>query len=255
MKTKNPGPAYRFEQEGANRSLVFVPPAGEDSMDIRLFLRGPAMDEARGDPFLSRALLGVHIPDAVPLTAPRQVHGTEIIYASIETALPHRPPGDGVILREPGVEGSLRFADCFPVTLASLFPSPWIAILHSGYKGVALNISGKTCAKLFNSGAADPSRTWAWIGPGISQNHYFRKKGESWTDRGLETFHRDNINESGDAVYFDLGNEIRRQLEGAGLGKDMICTVPLCTFRDYDVCYSYRRGDLESRMFLLARID
>ncbi len=252
---KAPGPGYKFESEGANRSLIFIPPQGENSMFIRLFMRGPAMDEARGDPSLSRALLADDFPPSGNLIAPQQIHGTEVIAASEGTVLPARPKADGVYLKKTGTEASLRFADCFPVVVASNFPSPWITLLHSGYKGVVQNIAGKTCRELFERAGAEPSRTWAWIGPGISQKHYFRKKGEPWTDRGVKTFHGDNLKEEGEAIYFDLGSEIRRQLQDAGLEKGMISTIPLCTFQDYDVCYSYRKGDRESRMFLLARLD
>ena len=88
---KAPGPGYKFESEGANRSLIFIPPQGENSMFIRLFMRGPAMDEARGDPSLSRALLADDFPPLGNLIAPQQIHGTEVIAASEGTVLPARP--------------------------------------------------------------------------------------------------------------------------------------------------------------------
>lgn len=251
---KAPVPGYKFGACGKNPFIIFIPPAGEDRLWIRLFMRGPAMDEARGDPFLSRKLLAGDFPPAGPLAAPLQVHGTQIIRASKRGQSADRARGDGVFLDEQGVEGSLRFADCFPVIIASDFPAPWIALIHSGYKGVVENITGKVCEFLFSRGPADPSRAWAWIGPGISGDRYFRKKDEPWTGRGLAAFHSDNFKEKEEAVYFDLGSEIKMQLQNAGLEKEMICTIPLCTFGDYDVCYSYRRGDTESRMFLLACI-
>lgn len=247
-------PSYRFSSEGEIPSLALVPPGGDKGHFVRLFLRSPVMDRAGGDPALSREFISGDFPVTSSLTAPRQVHGTEIVTASKNTSLPQRPSADGVLLEESGIEGSLRFADCFPVVLGSNFPAPWMALLHSGYKGVVKNIAGQTCSDLFRSRGAIPSKTWAWIGPGISVSHYFRKKGETWTEKGKSSFSPDNMQESKDAIFFDLGAQIRTQLLEAGVQDEMICTIPLCTFRDYDVCYSYRRGDRENRMFLLGCI-
>jgi hypothetical protein len=249
------GPAYEIEGSAVNDSIVYLPPCGESRFSIRLFLKGTAMDQASGEPGRSRELLMGAFPRKGPLVAPRQVHGTDVIAASAGAALPARPSGDGVLLDRCGIEASLRFADCFPVVIASLSPSPRIILLHSGFKGTVLNIAGRAARSLLGKMGADPSRTWAWIGPGIGKNHYFRKKDEPWTRRGIESFSRHNMSGDGDGVFFDLGGEIRKQLGDAGIEDEKICSVPLCTYRDNDVCYSYRRGDRENRLFLLAWIE
>ena len=247
-------PGYKIE-ESSNSSIVFLSPCTEGMLSIRLFLRGAAMDLASGFPDRSRELLLDAFPRREPLVAPQQVHGTDVIAASAGTAVPARPHGDGVFLDQCGLEASLRFADCFPVIIASDVPAPWIALLHPGYKGTVLNMAGTAGSSLFRREGADPSGTWAWIGPGIGKEHYFRKRDESWTRRGIESFSPQHVFEEGDDVYFDLGGEIRRQLRDAGIADEMICSIPLCTFRDNDVCYSYRKGDRESRLFLLAWME
>ncbi|NLA90552.1 MAG: hypothetical protein GX843_02775, partial [Synergistaceae bacterium] len=108
------GPSYRFSGEGEIPSLALIPPGGNKGHFIRLFLRSPVMDRAGGEPALSREFISGDFPVTGPLTAPRQVHGTEIVMAAENTSLPQRPSADGVLLEEAGIEGSLRFADCFP---------------------------------------------------------------------------------------------------------------------------------------------
>ena len=249
------GPAYEIECSSVNDSIVFLPPGDEKRFSIRLFLKGAAMNRASGVPGRSRELLLGAFPRKGPLVAPQQVHGTDVIAASTGATLPARPSADGVCVDRCGIEASLRFADCFPVVIASLSPSPRIILLHSGYKGTVQNIAGRAARSLLGEKGAEPSETWAWIGPGIGKEHYFRKKDEPWTKRGIESFSRHCVSEDGNDVFFDLGGEIRRQLKGAGILDEMICSVPLCTFRDNDVCYSYRKGDRENRLFLLAWME
>ncbi len=245
-------PSFTHETDSMAPSLVFLAPEEKERFFIRLFLRSGKMDLALGDPLASRKNLHELFPVTGPLVAPQQVHGTAVVKAAPENALPGRPKADGVVISDPGVEGSLRFADCYPVVLASAVPSPWIAILHSGYKGTVLDIAGKTCASIFRKEGADPLRTWAWIGPGIGKKHYFRKMGEEWTREGLRSFFPDNAKIEGKDAFFDLGGEIRLRLLAAGIKEGNICSIPLCTFQNNDVCYSYRNGDRENRLFLLA---
>jgi len=252
---KGNGPAYEIEGSEVNDSIVFLPPGGDKRFSIRLFLKGAAMDRSSGVPGRSRELLLDAFPRKGPLVAPQQVHGTDFIAASAGSALPDRPNADGVLIDRSGIEASLRFADCFPVIIGSSAPSPWVILLHSGFKGTVLDIAGKAARSLLGKKGADPSKTWAWIGPGIGKDHYFRKRDESWTQRGMESFSPENVSREGDDVYFDLGGEIRRQLRNSGITDEMICSIPLCTFRNNDVCYSYRKGDRDNRLFLLAWME
>ena len=116
---------------------------GQDKLfSIRLFLRGSLLDKSGGDPACSRDALEKILPPAGAHIAPRQVHGRTILSAPAGGFLPDRREGDGVFLDERGVEGSLRFADCFPVVFFSEIPEPWILLLHSGFKGTVRDIAG-----------------------------------------------------------------------------------------------------------------
>ncbi len=244
--------SFRIEESGEFPFIDYLHPDRSAPFFLRLFLRGPGMDRALGNPQSARSLTEASIPRRGPLVAPQQVHGTATIPGTPEFAFPSRPAGDGVLLEKSGVEGSLRFADCFPIVIASLEPSPWIAILHSGYKGVVSNIAGRSCESLFSSPGRTPSRTFAWIGPGIGRKHYNRKRADPWTLKGLNAFAPEYRDELDTEIFFDLGGQIRRQLLDAGLPSNNLCSVPLCTFERNDLCYSYRNGDIENRLFLLA---
>ncbi len=241
-----------LEEKGKFPNLRYIYPGARSPFFIRLFLRGPAMDRALGSPGAARKLAEEFIPRRGPLVAPQQVHGTRIVSAETSHALPLRPRGDGVLLEDSGIEGSLRFADCFPVILASLIPSPWIAILHSGYKGALENIAGFACNDLFSLPGRSPLHTFAWIGPGIGRKHYNRKKEDPWTQKGMNIFAPDCREERGDEIFFDIGAQILNQLLATGLPPGNISRVSLCTFERNDLFYSYRNGDRENRLFLLA---
>ncbi len=248
----NPGFLYLPHKEAP--SLAYTIGGREEFFSLRFFLRGPLMDKAEGDPALSREALQKILPSAGPHIAPRQVHGRTIVSAPAGGFLPDRRDGDGVFLDERGVEGSLRFADCYPVVFFSDFPEPWILLLHSGFKGTVRDIAGSACEKVFSRGGRDPGKTWVWIGPGIERTRYCRTAGEEWTDRGLRIFHPSAVDVRSEKVWFDLGGQIRRQILAAGVREDRICTLPLGTFGQNRLCYSYRRGDIAPRHFLLASL-
>ncbi|HOC82007.1 MAG TPA: laccase domain-containing protein, partial [Synergistales bacterium] len=75
--------------------------------------------------------------NGIPLVAPSQVHGTRMIEALPSRSLPARPEGDALLVRRPGVFGSLRFADCIPVVGISVRPRPWVLLVHSGFVGTS----------------------------------------------------------------------------------------------------------------------
>ena len=245
-------PSFRIEHTGPLPFIDYLPPAQESSFFIRLFLRGAEMDSTLGDPHVAREVIEKIVPLQGPLIAPRQVHGDRLIRGVRKFSLPSRPEGDGVLIENSGIEASLRFADCYPVILASQEPSKWIALLHSGYRGVLNNIAGNTCKALFADSDRSPLSTFAWIGPGIGRRHYSRRRDDQWTEKGLSLFAPENTDDLGDEVFFDLGAQIRDQLVSSGIPPSNIRPVPLCTFEKNDLFYSYRRGDFENRLFLMA---
>ena len=120
-------------------------------------------------------------------------------------------------------------------------------ILHSGYKGTVLNISGKG-VKLFDEPAEN---LHAWVGPCIGRENYCRDINDEWTQKGLEAFHKKNydIKENEEKIYFDLADEIKSQLLEKNLAEENIFLSGVDTFINSN-CYSYRRGDKTERMTL-----
>ena len=195
------------------------------------------------------------IQDSLPVVAPKQIHGSEILCVNdgnfSEYTLPLRPDADGVLLLTTRAGASLRFADCAPVMV---WGESWVMILHSGYKGTVLNISGHGLELVRQKLGDDALKgAGAWIGPCIGREHYCRDEPEEWTQRGLKSFHRENFDVRDGKVYFDLAGEIRTQLLEGGLSEGNIALSGRDTFTDSECC-SYRRGDITKRMTLYVRM-
>ena len=219
----------------------------------KLYAKGKMNDEAAGDPeAVWRVLAGQY--GNVPLVAPLQVHGTNIISADKNNSLPLRPEADGVLLTEhSSAFASLRFADCVPVVAAGIAEEPWLYLLHSGFKGTLQNIAA---AALSNAQQRyrhfDKNRIWAWICPGIGAECYSRRKDDPFAVKASNTFSKKSVFEEDEYFRFDLKKEIASQISAFGVPAENIFTFDCCTSCRRDYFYSYRAGDAEKRIFLLA---
>ena len=228
-------------------------------VDARLFMRGPLMDGTVGSPTVVCERLTHLDVGARPLIAPWQVHGITISSSSIDHALPAHPKADGILLTTMDVEGSLRYGDCAPVLVLPSEESarrdgPWALLLHSGYKGTVLGVVRAGLDEVERvMGREAVTSASAWIGPCIAGDSYPRTM-EDWTERGLETFHLDNVRRSGGRFYFDIAGELRRQLSDCAIAVARIFVSGIDTARSHAMCYSYRSGDEEDRMFLHVRL-
>jgi len=246
--------------------------AAASKLDVRFFLRGPMLDAGDGNAATSRIMLSPLLGEPSRLIAPKQVHGNTILKTaaenaiSVESALSGVVPdveGDGILFdaREAdklGLEASLRFADCAPVVVA---PSrewvehtgePWVLMMHSGYKGTVLNIVRAGLEKARNRyGVSALDGAWAWVGPCVGRDNYPRDH-EEWTQRGLETFRKTNVRSVQEKVFFDIAGELKLQLIDAGITCERVFLSGIDTYERPDLCYSYRNGEPEKRMFLWA---
>lgn len=244
------------EHDGQN-ILEFLPAVS--FAEVRLFMRGKLLDSTEGRAGAIRERLVPCLGDALPLIAPRQVHGVAILDSLAENALPLTPHADGILLTETALEASLRFADCAPVVIMPSEEwvregSPWVLLMHSGYKGTVQNIVSSGLERVAERFGKDAVRSAsAWVGPCIGGGNYPRTL-EEWTARGLESFRAENVCEMEGHYYFDISGELRLQLMEAGIDQSRIFVSCLDTFESGEVCYSYRRGDREDRMFLHARL-
>jgi copper oxidase (laccase) domain-containing protein len=237
-------------------------------LDVRFFLKGPMLDAGRGKAPASRAALSPLLGEPSRLIAPKQVHGTAILETISDNAVSEYATtdveADGILFDaneagKLGLEASLRFADCAPVVVApsrewvKSTGTPWVLMMHSGYKGTVQNIADAGLEKArarYGSHALDGA--WAWVGPCVGGPNYPRDR-EEWTLRGLKTFRETNVERDGDKVFFDIAGELGLQLMDSGISQGNVFFSGIDTCERPDLCYSYRNGERELRMFLWVR--
>jgi copper oxidase (laccase) domain-containing protein len=226
-----------------------------------LLCRGELLDGTGGAPSLIAGRMG-HLLGGRSLVAPWQVHGTAVVQGRAMWALPQRVKADGVHLdrafdRNCEVLASLRFADCAPILIASAIPRPWAVILHSGFRGTLRDIFGESWRGLVNfyrgrGLGLDPAETYAWIGPAIGPCCFTRALTEEAALRAEEEWGPDHSRREGGLVHLDLIGVIAERMRASGIPSRNIMTLPLCTSCNRDMFYSYRSGDSEDRMTLVA---
>lgn len=169
----------------------------------------------------------------------RQVHGDALIPAK---PLPNgrtvgeAPSADGHYTGEPGVGLAIRTADCQPLLLARSDGGA-VAALHVGWRGNAADFPGTAVARLCRALSCSPGDLLAVrgpsLGPAASEFVNFAAewppKFRPWLDAVTQTV--------------NLWELTRRQLEDAGLRRDRIFSLDLCTRDSPKMFFSHRRGD------------
>lgn len=147
--------------------------------------------------------------------------------------------GDGLVLKEKGVIGVIRTADCLPIII--LEPARMtVAIVHAGWRGTAKRIVQRAVQAMLGSGGI-PSKMAALIGPGIGPCCYNVGQDvvRAFTDAG---FGPDVFTRKDDKTYLDLRKANREMLQRQGI-RD-ISEVDVCTACNPDLFFSARRdGD------------
>ncbi len=154
------------------------------------------------------------------------------------------PDTDALMTNEPGMALITFFADCAPV----LFLDPVkkvIALAHAGWKGTVAKIAVKTVQAMGERYGAQPQRLLAVVGPSIGPCHYqidrpvLEKVQEAFPGawpRLLTGFTGE------DHAYLNLWEANSLQLIEAGLVKDNITVMNLCTYCHQDLLFSHRAG-------------
>ncbi len=242
---------------GAEEPFLELLPSPFQGFAARIFLRGPLTEASMGGGGrewkrrLERAAGNGWPPDWV---APHQVHGTAFVEGRGIWSLPARPQADGVLSSRGGSAGVLRFADCWPVLIASSDP-PFALGLHSGYRGTLAGIVPRALRALngrFGEGWRRSARVW--VGPGIGGCCYDRRREDVSLEIARRVLPAEALEERGPAVKVDLGLAIRSQLLEGGIDPEDIGVCDSCTFCGPLPSCSYRRGD-GGRMILLFSAD
>ncbi|MCX7829063.1 MAG: polyphenol oxidase family protein [Thermanaerothrix sp.] len=181
------------------------------------------------------------------MVVPMQVHGSRVITGQLPY-FPLRPEADGLIIREPGAVGMLRFADCIPVIFGHP-SSNWVVGLHSGYAGTVANICSKALSKVDEALTPDWNGVTGWIGPSVCGKCYERRLDDPLTVVGMDRLPSDCHRIAGERVFFDLKKAVISQLSSK-MDISNILVYPGCTMEE-PALKSYRRDATQERMILL----
>lgn len=197
-----------------------------------------------------------------PLVAPRQVHGTEIIFADSGYPAPAERQeaieADAVMVVSSQLVAQLSFADCLPLILVA--PSGAIAVVHAGWRGALAGIASKAaralCAAVdcavadcaaVNLDAADinaadcdaadcaTAQINAYIGPHIRSECFETSVeiAESFAQEyGAEVL--------ADLRHVDLARVVSTDLMRIGVDARRIADCRVCTMCNSDEYFSYR---------------
>lgn len=150
---------------------------------------------------------------------------------------------DGLLTDQTGIMCAAFYADCTPL----FFFDPKkkrIGIGHAGWKGTVQDISGEMIAKFLENGS-EREDILAVIGPCISGDCY------EVDERVVSNLSPDEreyaVQEKENGRFLlDLKKLNAYILKAHGLPKENISTTEMCTFRDQEHFYSYRRDKRET---------
>jgi len=154
------------------------------------------------------------------LATSRQVHGCEVIALTVAGLMPVE--ADGMMTDRTGIVLGIQVADCAPLLLADTRQRV-VTALHAGWRGTIAEIATKGIGRMAEEFGTRPKDVIAAVGPSIGPCCYM--VGDELIER---VGWRSGLLERRDgAVYFDLWEANRRQLEAAGAGR--ISLLKLCT--------------------------
>lgn len=173
----------------------------------------------------------------------KQIHSDQIICVE-----PGYVPGesDALVTDRPGFLLAASIADCVPVLLYG--PSKRVvAAVHSGWRGTAQNIAGKTLSFMERELNVSPQDLRVWIGPSAGQCCY--EVGEE-VAQGFASRHSRSLGEG--KYLFDNRGAVLAQIVEAGVPSASVEVDVRCTICD-DRFHSYRR-DREASGRMVAMI-
>lgn len=192
-----------------------------------------------------RAALGL---EQIMRVTVRQVHGHDVWHPPVRPVAHHdAPEADALVSGEPKQMLTIRTADCVPILLAR-DDGKFVAAVHAGWRGVVANVVATSVVKLCQVGHASPQDLVAAIGPCISAERFEvgDEVARQFDDAGLGGV---VVRQAGVKPHVDLQAAVRMQLVTMGVRDDQIDGHALCTHGMVDEFFSYRRdGDPTGRM-------
>lgn len=203
-----------------------------------------------------RLLDAVGLP-GVHLTTLSQAHSDRVhIIENNAVQWNGSPTGDALAGRFPGATVAVQVADCFPVLIADPRTTA-IAAVHAGWRGTRSRILAKTVAAMRGSFGSDPADLRVALGAGIRSCCFevdaavvaqFHDEYPNGALAARHPLHKGKF-------LLDLPAALHYQADEAGIRRDNIFDLSLCTRCNPDEFFSYRRdGDRSGRMMGLIGI-
>ncbi len=174
----------------------------------------------------------------------KQVHGENIVRINSDTNETSAVMADGLITNLKGISIGILTADCVPV----FFWDPVrqvIGIAHAGWRGAMLGIAAKMISAFQQNFNSQPENIHIGIGPCIRQSAY--EVGSEFEAMFPGFYQASQVVGKG---YLDLAGFVRQSLVNTGVRAQHIEDCGLCTFKEQDHFYSYRRENQTSERIL-----
>lgn len=170
----------------------------------------------------------------VPFARLSQVHGDEVVHVVDEPPVGPSddvPLADALVTTRRGIGLMVRVADCVPVLLADASAAV-VGAVHAGRRGLALDITTRTVARMRGLGADDIR---AWVGPHVCGGCY--EVPSEMRDEVAAAVPAARAETSWGTPSLDLGAGVTAQLAASGIPTEH---VGRCTLED-PALHSYRR--------------
>lgn len=175
-----------------------------------------------------------------------QIHSNKVIYVTKSMGgegyfIPNSTECDGYVTKDHGVTIGVKTADCVPILLEDA-EAGIICALHAGWRGTFFDICGEGVRKMVECGA-DISHIVAAIGPSICQKCY--EVGQDVYDAALLSIGKNAgdffmAKEEKGKYLVDIKGANKYLLERAGLSRDNIEILDLCTYEHPELFWSHR---------------
>jgi polyphenol oxidase len=182
---------------------------------------------------------------------PEQTHGDKIGVVDESNYSLVFENTDALITNVPSIILAIKTADCVPILLFDPINKA-IGAVHSGWKGTAQNIVGKTIRAMIQNFSSDPVNMIAVIGPCIGSKKYEvgvdviqKIKSAIFNDKSIPN----HENTQGGKAFLDLTLANVQLIIKEGILDKNIETSDLCTFSRKEDFFSARRdGQITGRM-------
>lgn len=235
---------WQFENlsgEPAVKHFVTDRKPGKNGKEFTLsYSSSPDREEIRKN---RRMLAGALAIQDDRLYLPSQVHKTQIVKVSHQTAKEELMETDALITGEKGTCIAVMSADCVTILLYDK-KNHVAGAVHSGWRGTVARILEKTLQQMQMEFGSKGSDILAGIGPSVCQDSY--EVGEEVVHSVHDAFGKESgllIHQADNKAKLDLWKANTIQLREFGVQESAIEISDLCTVKNNDLFFSARKGD------------